>query len=226
MVRPLYNLKLSGGRIASFGAGESRVMPCNPARIALGQRALIGEWMMTKIVRDFTHRTYGAIGSVELVAPDGEWVLTPKGQDAKTLPATSVAHLVNFALQTLQDSYAGSKTADEAQGSFGKKLDALIAGTLGQRTGGGVGLVQVKARQFARQAAKLAWSADKYKERLGVGLDASAINAVLDGIVEKNPKLIEMAKAKIAEEAAAREAAAKFADTMDMDVGDLLGDSE
>lgn len=56
--------------------------------------------------------------------------------DGKVLPEASAAYLINFALQSLQDAYAGAESLADAQGRFGKKYDALVAGTIGVRTGG------------------------------------------------------------------------------------------
>ena len=86
-----------------------------------------------EVTRDFTSKAYGKIGqsgwrvtktgAAEMLRA-GNWVLVPD--------ATRDA-LAMFALQTLQDAYAGAKTASEAVGSFDKKLDAYIDGTVGTR---------------------------------------------------------------------------------------------
>lgn len=88
--------------------------------------------MAISIVRSFVSRSFGDIGKVELTIPDGDWAI-----DGKKLPASSVMHLATFALQTLQDAYAGAKDAAEAKGAFDGKLDKLLAGTIGTRSGGG-----------------------------------------------------------------------------------------
>lgn len=84
-----------------------------------------------KLTREYTHKRFGAIGSVELEAPDGKWTL-----DGHELPEGSIRHLLTFALQTLQDAYAGADSADEAQGAFAKKHEKLVNGTLGVRGAG------------------------------------------------------------------------------------------
>jgi hypothetical protein len=86
------------------------------------------------IERNFAHKAFGAIGAAVLVAPDGDYTL-----DGNVLPESSVRHLLTFALQTLQDAYAGAKNADEAVGAFGTKYDKLVNGTMGVR-GTGAGL--------------------------------------------------------------------------------------
>lgn len=86
---------------------------------------------MLTINRAFASRAFGDIGSVTFIAPEGEYAV-----NGKALPASSVNHLLTFALQTLQDAYAGAKNADEAVGAFNGKLDKLLAGTIGTRSGG------------------------------------------------------------------------------------------
>lgn len=84
-----------------------------------------------QVKRTYEHKTYGTIGAVDLVAPDGPYTL-----NGTELPASSVQHLLTFALQTLQDAYAGAKDQSEATGNFNKKLDKLLSGTIGTRQPG------------------------------------------------------------------------------------------
>lgn len=86
------------------------------------------------VTRAFNHRTYGAIGQVTLSGGIGDLEL-----NGQTLPGRSVEYLLTFALQSLQDAYAGAANADEAKAAFDKKLNAIINGTIGIRTGGGNG---------------------------------------------------------------------------------------
>lgn len=79
------------------------------------------------INRSFDHKTFGHIGDAQLEA---EAVITLNGT---VLPEASIMALLNHSLQYLQDAYAGSDTLAEAQGSFGKKLANLLAGTIGVR---------------------------------------------------------------------------------------------
>lgn len=83
-----------------------------------------------EVARAFDHKTHGRIGIVELKA---EAAINLNGT---TLPASSVEYLLTFALQNLQDAYAGAESAAEAQARFAKKLDRLIAGTIGTREAG------------------------------------------------------------------------------------------
>lgn len=84
------------------------------------------------IKRDFAHKVHGEIGGVRLDASIDSVAI-----NGTKLPAKSVEYLLNFALQSLQDAYAGAKNEDEAKASFEKKLASLVDGTIGVRTGGG-----------------------------------------------------------------------------------------
>lgn len=78
--------------------------------------------------RGYNHRTFGQIGTTELVIDNAVWFL-----DGKELPKVSREYLLNFALQSLQDAYAGSENLTEATAAFEKKRDAILAGTIGVR---------------------------------------------------------------------------------------------
>lgn len=149
-----------------------------------------------QIQRNYVHRTYGDIGKVDLVAPDGDWTL-----DGKPLPATSVEHLVFFALQTLQDSYAGAKNSDEATAEFGKKYDKLIAGTLGVRgSGDGASAATTEARSITRTIVKASMGSKSPEWAKFTGLDDKAQIAKLDEWAASIPDL----EAKVAERLAAK----------------------
>lgn len=165
---------------------------------------------MTKFefTRSFIHRTFGDIGSVEVT---GEATVA---LDGKALPDTSVQYLMNFALQSLQDAYAGAKDATEAGANWQKKLDALIEGTVGVRSGGGgvdamTKLCRAVAREILR--SKMALAGKPYKDF--TAKDADEQNAVLDKIINANRDTIEAeAKKRLA-------AKSKLADSVDL--GDL-----
>jgi len=91
---------------------------------------------MTKITiaRAFDHKTHGRIGLVEMEC-DVKGITI----GGKELPPTSVEYLLTFALQNLQDAYAGAESAAEATARFQKKLDRLLEGTIGVREAGGNG---------------------------------------------------------------------------------------
>lgn len=159
---------------------------------------------MTKfeIARSFNHRTFGAVGSVALAAEVGEVKL-----GGKRLPDASVEYLLNFALQSLQDAYAGAKNADEAKASWEKKLAAIVEGTLGQRASSGVSVETSVARQITRAALKAMWGAKspKWAEFTGLADDVQA--AKLDEVFEKNEaKLAPQVKTELKRRADAKKA--------------------
>lgn len=156
---------------------------------------------MYTINRAFVSRSFGDIGKVTFTAPKGEYAI-----DGKALPESSVNHLLMFALQTLQDSYAGAKDAAEAQGAFNGKLDKLLAGTIGARSsGGGVTEREKVARiivgdWFRGAYAKGTPERAKYDEADGPGK-----YAILDKIWADNEAVFADA---VDEEVAARKAKA------------------
>lgn len=112
-----------------------------------------------EIKREFEHRGgktnagFGRIGSVTLVAPATGWKL-----NGKTLPFASVEYLANFALQNLQDKYAGAQSRDEAVSLWTQRVTALIEGTVGVRENAGVPSddASVRARKLAKDTIKRA----------------------------------------------------------------------
>lgn len=154
----------------------------------------------------------GNVGEVELtLGDDGTMTL-----DGTKLGDAAVRHLLNFALQTLQDAYAGAKSFDEAQGNFAKKRAALLEGTIGVRGNGESEATKV-ARKLVLTEFKLGlgtgWK-DSEKWKAFDALSVEEQNAKLDAAFEKNeahfaPKV----KAEIARLEKARKAkAAIFAD--------------
>lgn len=86
---------------------------------------------LMEIVRKYAHKTYGDIAALTLVVPAEGWTL-----NGEALPEASVKHLATFALQSLQDAYAGSKSADTAKAAFEKKANKIFGGTIGTRATG------------------------------------------------------------------------------------------
>lgn len=127
--------------------------------------------------RSFNHRTFGAIGAVTFETPKGKYVL-----NGAELPDSSVAHLMTFALQTLQDAYAGAKSTDEALGAFNGKLDKLLNGTIGTRSAGDGADERTRvARSVTMAAAKAKFGAKSANWATFTGLDDDEKNAKLDG---------------------------------------------
>lgn len=99
--------------------------------------------------------------------------------DGVTLPPQSVEYLMNFALQALQDAYAGAASMDEAKGNWAKKRQALLDGTMGQRSTGVDEAVKIGRRlaeaAFVKKYGKDAWPTD-----------SDEANAKADEILAKN----------------------------------------
>lgn len=153
-------------------------------------------------VREFSHRRFGAIGRVVLEADVK--VVKLNGQP---LPEGSVEYLLNFALQSLQDAYAGAGTEAEAKGAFGTKLDRLIAGTIGVRLGGGTSVSEEirVARQITRAKLKAGLEKAVYERDYKDNDDA------VDAVFAKNEvKLRPFVDEKLAELKREREAKAKL----------------
>jgi hypothetical protein len=86
----------------------------------------------TFVARATTKRNWsGDIGRIEMETDCAKISL-----NGKAIPPASVEYLLNFALQAFQDAYAGAESLAEAQGNFAKKIDAVVAGTLGMRGAG------------------------------------------------------------------------------------------
>lgn len=157
------------------------------------------------VARSFDHKVHGRIGLVELVAEVGTVTL-----GGKELPASSVEYLLTFALQNLQDAYAGAESAEDAIGRFGKKLDRLLAGTIGAREAGdGASALTLAVRGVIGDMLR---QAGKWKEVIGA-LDEDKRAAKLDEIFAKQPEVKQAAITATAQErmaeAAARKAQAK-----------------
>lgn len=117
----------------------------------------------------------GAIGAVKLEAPDGKWML-----DGKELSADSIEYLMGFALQSLQDAYAGAKSLADATAAFEKKRTAIIEGTLGQRGGGAE---EEPHMRYVRQIIRKALGAKNKEAYDAIGSDEQAKRKdFLDGL--------------------------------------------
>ena len=135
------------------------------------------------IERKFEHKDYGEIGAVALTVPTDGWSI-----DGQPLSEESVKYLATFALQSLQDAYAGAKDSASAIGAFGKKYDRLVNGEIGTREGGKLGGVKARAVQIAMRHAP---KGDAKEKR------AWALKAV-----DRNPAFMSLAQAQLDEEKA------------------------
>ena len=163
------------------------------------------------ITRNYTHRTFGAIGSVDFTVPKGKFTL-----NGTELPEASVAHLMTFALQTLQDAYAGAKDNAEAVGAFNTKLDKLLTGTIGTRgSGDGADELTRVRRSVVRGAVKAKWGSKSENWATFTGLDDAEQNAKLDAWHDANADAFAEAVAtEMAERAAKRERKTGLAGTV------------
>lgn len=152
-------------------------------------------------VRTFNHKTFGKVGEVTFTAPRGKYVL-----NGHELPEASVDHLLYFALQTLQDAYAGSKSTDEALGAFNGKLDKLLNGTIGTRSAGDGADERTRvARSIVRSAVKAKFGGKSPEWAKFTGLSDDEQNAKLDAWYAANESAFKSAvDEKLAELAAAR----------------------
>lgn len=168
-----------------------------------------------EINRTFTHRTFGKVGEAKLVAPKGKFTL-----DGHELPESSVAHLLTFALQTLQDAYAGAKSTDEAQGAFNGKYDKLINGTIGTRASGDGADERTRvARSVVRGAVKAKFGSKSPEWATFTGLDDAAQAAKLDEWYAKNEATFApVVNEKMAELAAARAKRGELVKTVAFDM--------
>jgi hypothetical protein len=168
-----------------------------------------------EITRNFTHRTFGNIGSVVFTVPKGKYAIN--GQE---LPESSVSHLVMFALQTLQDAYAGAKSTDEAQGAFNGKLDKLLNGTIGTRgSGDGADERTRVARSIMHGLVKAKYGAKSPDWAAFTGLADAEQAAKLDAMVAANQAALDPAiDEEMARRAARRDAKAALGSAVSIDL--------
>lgn len=170
---------------------------------------------MTKytIARAFDHKQHGRIGIVNVEADVKS--ITVEG---KELPATSVEYLLTFALQNLQDAYAGADSADEAKARWQKKLDRLIEGSIGVREAGDGASALTKAIRGV--VGDMLRGAGKWKDVIG-GLDEDKRAEKLDEIFAKQSKdkaeaITATAQERMAEAAKRKEQAKALASGLDV----------
>lgn len=162
------------------------------------------------VARSFSKDREGSAVQGHIGAATFEVEVVSATLNGKELPRNSVEHLFNFALQTLQDSYAGAKTLTDAQESYNAKLEKLLNGTLGAR-GEGVDSFTKVARQvtYAILKKKESPAYDEIKEmeskkdqvaRLDeiFALNEAAFRPVVEKEIEKRKQAAEE-NAKVAE---------------------------
>lgn len=164
--------------------------------------------MQYNVKREFNHRTHGEIGSVHLVAEVAKVTV-----DGKELPGKSVEYLLNFALQSLQDAYAGGKSQEEAKGLFDKKLAALMEGTIGTRTTGGG---QSEETRVTLQVVRSILKAKLTKEAYEAYKEDD--DAVLAAFAKNEAKLRPFVDERLAELKKERERKARLAAATELDI--------
>lgn len=167
------------------------------------------------ITREFNHRTFGAIGKVVL-----EHDVKTMKLAGKPLPASSVEYLLNFALQSLQDAYAGAKTEDEAKAMWAKKLAAIQDGTLGQRASGTGASEETRViRSVVRALIKAKWGAKSTEWAEFTGKSDDDQDEYLDSTFKKNEaKLRPSIDRRLAELRAEREAKKNLASGVEIEL--------
>lgn len=106
----------------------------------------------------------GRVGMVEFAinAPKKDEVEFTIG--GTVIPDASAVYLMHFALQSLQDAYAGAESLVEACAAFDKKLAALMEGTIGVRSGNGGESDEDRAEWYvAEMAVRTKVGADEWK---------------------------------------------------------------
>lgn len=138
--------------------------------------------------------------------------------DDRELPQASVDHLFTFALQSLQDAYAGAESLDEAIGAWEKKRAKLYEGTLGVRNGAGG---EEPYMRFVRDIIRTKMDDAKKAEYKAIKGDSDARTEFLDNIFdsmpeEKQARVVDAAKAMLAEEVRAKAAAKALSADIDI----------
>ena len=155
--------------------------------------------------RTYDHKAHGRIGvaTLQVQSPDEvKFIL-----NGTELPAQSVDHLLTFALQSLQDAYAGAESASDAVEKFTAKLERILAGTLGTRGGNGVSEETRLIRMVLRPLVKEALGAAAWKE-LGDDERNAQIDAVFESMGDEDratvAAAVETERKRLAAEAAAK----------------------
>lgn len=163
------------------------------------------------INRTFDHKKFGRVGVVEMSA--GVSGISING---KELPKSSIEYLLTFALQNLQDAYAGAESADDATKRWGDKLARLVEGNIGVRSSGPSVSRETKVRRnvLAEQIRV------KGKGEVLKGLEGAERAEFLDGVFDKQSEtaqaaIMALVAERIAEEDARRAQAKDLADSIE-----------
>lgn len=84
--------------------------------------------------------------------------------DGRPLGPNATEHLLMFALQTLQDAYAGATTQADAVAAFTAKRNKLLDDTIGTRSGSAADPLETFRRAIVRTALKGGTNEAEYKK--------------------------------------------------------------
>lgn len=161
-------------------------------------------------VRNFAHKRFGEIGRVVLEAD----VKTVK-LNGKPIPEGSIEYLMNFALQSLQDAYAGATDEAEAKASWQKRFDRLVEGKIGVREGGSGVSEEVRvARTIVRAKLKAKLTKGDYEAKYKD--DDEAVDAVFAKNKDKLQPFVDERLAELKKERERKAKLAKQADELEI----------
>lgn len=169
-----------------------------------------------EVARRFEKHGFSSIITLA-VTDTGEVALKESGGKYVTLSDNSAVYMLNYAMRTFQDAYAGATDRASVTESFEERLARIIDGSIGTRS-------RIDDRTRAeRECILLALSLPKNAEKLAEykPLKGAAANAYLDNMASEqsdNPAFVKMVEAKVAEYVRAREAAATLAESVDLDL--------
>jgi len=135
--------------------------------------------MLYTVKREFKRRDDNeAVGNVTFQVDVSQCAI-----NGSELPGVSIEHLLTFALQSLQDAYAGASDYESAKAAFDSKLDKIVNGTIGTRTSAPIDVIVARDILEAKAKANPA-------KPLGVGYAACKTakekREFLDAVYEKN----------------------------------------
>ena len=138
-----------------------------------------------KLERTYVHHDHGPIGSVVIEVKDNKFVV-----NGKVVPDSSQVHLMRYASQSLQDSYAGAKSAEDAVAAFETRMTRLVDGTIGEK-GTALTPLEKKMNSIARQVIKAELKRKGRPAKDFTDLDKDKQADVIEKLINANRKEIE-----------------------------------
>ena len=169
-----------------------------------------------EVARRFEKHGFSSIVTLA-VTETGEIALKKSGGKYTALSHNSTIYMLNYAMRTFQDAYAGSDSRGSVIESFEERYARIIDGTIGTRS-----RIDDQTRA-ERECILLALSLPKNAGKLAEykPLKGAAANAYLDNMASEqsdNPAFVKMVELKVAEYVRARDAAAALAESVDLDL--------